>query len=226
MLSRALKSALLFGGKSPFSITNLSGNSDSADLTTYTHSLTNVPEPRGRDTRHLIIGAGGTRGSNFVTSLCSIFGLSASLVVRTTTNPAAAGMYIAEVPQGKVGDVLVTMSNGSLGNGYYAWLMTNGNPLPVATTQSITVAAGAITLDTTIRRGEIALGFGTMRDDATETTTWSGLTGISTKISMGSNNFTWAARGETLGAPLAISLHQTGTPLHLAGVVATFKAAG
>ena len=106
--------------------------SSTSDLTTYTFSSQSLCEPSG--SRYIVVGIGG--GSNdagtstYAINSVTVGGVSASSVVSnkdTNVAPNIAALWIAAVPSGTTGDVVVTFDRASSRAAIGVWALYNLN---------------------------------------------------------------------------------------------------
>ena len=125
-----------------------------SDLTTYTFASQSLGS--AATGRKIIVGVGGSQTSGVAISSVTVAGVPATSIA---TNVAASGafnrsaLYIADVPTGTTGDVVVTFASGVLRAGVGVWAAYNLNSSTATSTgtslsnpysSSLTVNAGGI----------------------------------------------------------------------------------
>ena len=143
------------------------------DLSTYTFS-TQALGAEAAD-RKIIVGM-GHRGTNTNITSITVAGVAATSVVEAPASGLQsdrACIYIADVPTGTTGDVVVTFSAGQTRCGIGVWRMT-GAASSTPTDTGVSAADPATnTLTISANGGGVGYGFSV---GATATATWGGLT--------------------------------------------------
>lgn len=210
-------------GAAPFSLTFVTSASDATDLTEYTFSGQSFgDEPGAADTRYIIVGAGGRAGSNLTVSSATIGGVAATVVIASGATNAPAAIFIAEVPTGTTGDVVVTYSGaGMVSSAIGIWRMINPiSSTATDTASDITPASGVLNLDLDVTAGGAAVGFTASR--GADTTTWAGMT-EAFDILPESLDHVSGATTTTAGTPLTVTATNADTtPSHYTGVTASW----
>lgn len=141
------------------------------DLTTYTFSSQALGTAAGN--RKIVIAVSGGTSARTVSTL-TVAGVSASLLVASLGAEMAAELWIAEVPTGTTGDVVVTFSaaNDRAGIGVFALY---GAGLTVWDSFTSTANPPTGTIDCPI--GGVIIGtVSTQSESGANTFSWSGLT--------------------------------------------------
>lgn len=183
----------------------LQGAESSSDLTTYTFSTQNLGV--ADSARYIIVGimARAIGGSTTVSSV-TVGGISATLVVEhfnSSSNSDYAGLWIAAVPTGTTGDVVVTFSAGQLRAHIDLWRAVNISSATATDTDKSTASPPSVALD--IPAGGFAIGCGCSGAGGSSCT-WTGLTENNDRIteslngSVASDVFASAQTGLTITA--------------------------
>ncbi|MFZ1301126.1 MAG: hypothetical protein WAQ27_00905 [Candidatus Microsaccharimonas sp.] len=120
-------------------ITFLQGAVSGTGLTTYTFTAQNLGA--AADDRYIIVCASSRKGGSVATSIASVTvgGITATQVVQattTSTNSSVAGIYIAAVPTGTTGDVVVNFIVNQTRAGIALYRATDINPIATFTSTS------------------------------------------------------------------------------------------
>lgn len=165
-------------GKMNATATFLQKNLSTAAGATHTHSAQNLGAEEG--TRRIIAAVTGYSNGPSANSISSVTigGVSATLAKsQAAGNSVVAGIYIADVPTGTTGDVVVTFgkSNDACTVSLYRVLNLNS---AAATHTNSTTASSSTTISTTSDINADGFGVAVAASDPTlgSTATWSGLT--------------------------------------------------
>jgi len=165
---------LSYGGSAPDAIIAfLQATQIGTDLTTYTFSGQNFGT--ANTARYIIVSISGRAAAARTISSVTIGGVSASAVV---SNPSADGtnraaIYVAAVPTGTSGDVVITWSAGMVRCQIGLYSALNINP----TAESMgTSTADPLTSNLAASAGSVQVAIG--HTDGTATATWSGTNGL------------------------------------------------
>lgn len=134
----------------PAAVNFLQATNNNTSQNTYTYSAQNFGSAAG-DRHIVVIFAGRASGLSALTTTCSIAGISATSVVtqvNTNANLNRLSMFIASVPSGASGDVVVTCSRNALRSLIAAYRLTGiDSATPFATASSIASSPnGVITI--------------------------------------------------------------------------------
>lgn len=132
------------------SVTYLQHTGDAGDLTTYTFAATNLGAASGGRFIIAAIGARATGSTALTVSSVTIGGVTATQIVQaenSPTNANLAAIYMAAVPIGTTGDVVVTLSRAAVRCSIDLWSAT-GISTTAHDTDSSTADPSTATLDT------------------------------------------------------------------------------
>lgn len=148
----------------------VAGATSAADLTTYTFAA----QPLGAAAADRYIVVGVQRRPAATVSAVTVGGVSATQVVTATNSDNAVSLWIAAVPTGTTGDVVVTLSTGVLRCAIQVYRLTGiASPVPyhTVTGSGTGTASGALN----IPAGGVAIGCA-VQGTTTTAATWAGLT--------------------------------------------------
>lgn len=200
-------------------LTYLQSAEDEADLTTYTFASQNLGT--ASSDRYIIVGASGRDFGTTAKSITSVTvgGVSATEIHQaqgTATGTTVSGLYIAAVPTGTTGDVVVTFSEVFIKSNIALWAAT-GLDSAYDFASSTTSVSNALTTDVDVLAGGSAVSLSTSDSNAL-TMSWAGITkdgdmntaGLFFSISWASDDFASSqVVSSTItysGAPGAVSL--------------------
>tara|TARA_R110002020_G_scaffold467684_1_gene691461 strand:+ start:358 stop:1017 length:660 start_codon:yes stop_codon:yes gene_type:complete len=144
-----------------------------ADLAAYTFS--GVALGTAATNRHIVIAATTAGGSAADASSVTVGGVSASLVVRASgSDHTRAELWIASVPSGTTGDVVITWSGTKDRCGYAAWAMY-GASASASDTATDSDTTPSFTIDVPAN-GYLIAGAGFNGPSSVPTATWTGVT--------------------------------------------------
>lgn len=164
--------------------------------------------------RRIVVGVSGRASSDTATvSSMTIGGVSATKVIEALDSIVhnSAGLWIADVPTGTTGDVVVTFSVVVQRCGICVWSMTGAASAVASDTDSnhatptnVTVITKTLTIPT--RGGAIGYSFGTFAGGTTAA--WTNLTEPSgfDEILEASNNHTGASDNFAVGSDTALTV--------------------
>lgn len=113
------------------SITFLQANELTTDLTTYTFSSQNLGTAAAN--RYIIIGATGVHNAARTLNSVTVGGVSATQIQNIAlSNPRIAAIFVAAVPTGTTGDIVLTFSSGMSRVAYGAWALYTDTPATTA----------------------------------------------------------------------------------------------
>ncbi len=201
---------LAFAGRrsQPASVSNTANAVSSSDLTTYTFAAQALGAADG--TRQILVCVAGQRlSSPSAVSSVTVGGITATKLVEQTTgnaNDHSCSIWIAPVPTGTTGDVVVTFNTGHLRCAVSVWRAVN-SAATAAATASATNSSTAVstTIDVPAGGFAVAVAF----DNGNTTYTWSGLTEAydatadGNAFSSAGDNFAAAQSGMTVTATQA-----------------------
>lgn len=163
----------------PFSLTEVDNAVSTADTTTYTFS--NRSFGSAAPNRYIIVGFGVGSSADTLSSV-TIGGVTASEVVSNTAggdDNSHAYLYIAAVPTGTTGDIVITLGGEQQRMGIVVWRLTTTNPTATDTGgDNSTAVDGYLTDNLTIPTDGAGIGWawGAGTIGAARTWTWIGLT--------------------------------------------------
>lgn len=181
-------------------------------------------------TRRVIVGIGLIATAARTISSVTIGGVSATEVDTAADSNNFAyrtSMYIADVPTGATGDVVVTASGACLGCSLSVWAaydLTSGTKVDSDKAQSFTSPINVPSVSTSA--DGIAVGMATyLRETGTAAFGWTNLTERSdTQATVsGSSYGASAADAGTSGSGIAASITMGGTPDYGFAIVASFR---
>lgn len=160
------------------SIALTDSTSDNTNLTTYTFSTRALGTAAAN--RYIIVGVGSSNLSTGTTiSSVTVGGVSGSLVKRQTRNAGGVDynseLWIAAVPTGTTGDVVVVCSTGNLRCAVGVWRAVDINPTAFQTANSASASANPQSASLDIPANGCAVAYCAL-DASSSTTTWAGLT--------------------------------------------------
>lgn len=154
-------------------LTFTDSDSSTTNATEYTFSAQSLGTADAE--RQIIVGAWGSSGAGVSVSSLTIGGVSASLIIAQNgaTNPIAE-LWIADVPTGTTGDVVVTFNDGKLRAGIGVWRLIGGTVGD--SDKDTTTSTATMTATVNVEQDGAVVGFvGGVTDDATAIT-WGGAT--------------------------------------------------
>lgn len=153
-------------------ISFLDESSDETDLTTYTFASMNFGVAAAG--RYIIVEVIGWAGAARTVTSVTVGGVAATLVKTQANGNARMSMYVALVPTGTTGSVVVVFSGAMVRAGVALWRAININPVAEATGGS---TAAPMTADLAVSAGSVQVGCAwTFTNGATAT--WSGTNGM------------------------------------------------
>lgn len=152
----------------------LQGASDASNLTTYTFATQNLGTAAGG--RYIAVGI-GARGTNsgLTISTVTIAGVSATETIQVTNSASSnnvSGIYIAAVPTGTTGDVVVTFSVGVLRCAIQMYRLVGIDSITASDTGTSTALDPTTSID--VPAGGVAIGAANCSNATTAT--WTGIT--------------------------------------------------
>lgn len=207
-------------------ITYLQNTGDGTNLSTYTFASQNFGTASAD--RHIICtvcGRSSDGGARTITSV-TIGGTTAAENVDTTSSGNVCGIYIAAVPTGTSGNVVVVF-NTTMGNADIALYSTTGVGSTTAT-DSGTSTSNPLTYALDVVAGGIAVAIATS-DNGAATATWAGLTERFDDATTGGNDKSGASDAfATTQTNLTVSCTWTGStrPLYAAASFPPVTASG
>lgn len=199
------------------------------NIQTYTFSSQNLGTAAAD--RYIIVYASGRDSGTSATSITEVTvgGVTATEVVQTSNNPTnstVAGLFIAAVPTGTTGDIVITF-NTSMVSGAYAAYRATGIEATATDVATSTPASGDPSTTIDITAGGFAIGGTTVAVGATRSAAWTGLTEDVEELIEG-NGFHSSAHdsfvSQTLGQTVSVDLETT--PIEAVLVAAAWEASG
>jgi hypothetical protein len=219
MLRRLLALMRKSTALSPFSLDHVDGFSTNPGTgTTFTFTGRSFgAAPTGSDVRYIVAQIGVVRGGPNTFGTVTIGGVTATQIDTTySATNIIVGMFIAAVPTGTTGDVVVNVGSSSLCCSVALARMINPTSLTPADTANDTVSAVALTLD--IPTGGKAIAFTQASDGVAMT--WSNATEVY-EVDARTNEWFSAAISSTAGTNVAVSA--TGAATSIVGMAASFS---
>jgi len=211
----------------PFALTYRDSVGDTASLTTYTFSGRALgAAPTGANVRYILIPVATPGGTQTVSSM-TVGGVSAALVSGAISSAGGAHqeIWIANVPTGTTGDVVVTWSAaiGGCGIGVYSLL----NPASSTATDTATAihSSGVVTLTLDIPTGGAAIAVTLAQETVLPTITWTGTASPSENYDFDADigDAMSGAIGTTAGTNVTfIATSSDTTPSNMRGVAASW----
>lgn len=143
---------------------------NTANLTTYTFSAHSLGTAAGD--RKIVVAAMGTGGSPGGVSSLTVAGVSAASVIEATNGAQTVSMWIADVPTGATGDIVVTFAAGKNRCGIAVYALYGAGSSTAFDTGSATADPYSDTLNVPANGVAIAAA----ADTNNTTATWTGLT--------------------------------------------------
>jgi len=168
---------------SAVAVSYLTTASDTSDQTTYNGvSFQGLTFGAADAARYIVVGIGARANSARSISSVTIGGVAATHVC--TANDTSAGadiasLYIAAVPTGTTGDVVVTFSGAMLRCQIGLWRMTGiSSATPNATMTDNTISAGVLTGTINCPANGAIIGAAWGAGSGSQTATWAGITEV------------------------------------------------
>lgn len=198
------------------SVVFLDESSDIVNRTTYTFPTSlGTPSPG----RRILIGVSARNGTTPVINSLTVAGVAAGSLgsILSGSNLTRTSMYMATVPTGTTGDIVITFSQEVERCGIGVWSVKNSPSTADATTSIVDPSATVMTVPV----GGVAVAYGAAVHTSEVTATWAGLT-ENFDIGLGEANFVHT--GASLAYPAgsvdqAMSVTWSATPATGVGVV-------
>lgn len=194
----------LLGAAAPLALSNTDSVVNTANLTTYTFTSRSLGAvPGSGETRYIVVSTGGNQSAGAATiASVTVAGISASQVVQSSGVPC--GIFIAEVPTGTTGNVVVTFSGGVFGAGIGVYRMIGPPGLASFATSNVnTHTSGVASGNINVPAGGASIAVANGIDAGTYT--WAGLS-ENFEFDVGSGDNAGGAMTTTPGSPAAWSL--------------------
>lgn len=189
-------------------ITFTDSSVDPTDLTTYTFSA----QAFGAEAadRKIIVGI-SNRGLNFGITSVTIGGVAATSVVQSPAGAATdkASIFIADVPTGATGDVVIVFGGGMTRVGIGVWRMVGASTSTPTDTGTSATDPATTTLTIAANGGGVGCGLSV---GVTSTATWAGLAEDYDEVVESTITHTGAHLNSVAGGDIAVSCDWTGTP--------------
>lgn len=190
----------------------LQGAESASDLTTYTFSSQNLGAADSG--RYIVVGIGARSTGLLNVSSVTVAGVSATEVIqqRSANNQNVTALYIAAVPTGTSGDVVVTLSAGALRCSISLVRLVTIDSATAVDTASSTASPPSGSMSC----GDGGVIIGIALSQTLTTTTWSGITedydaqNEAITVTMGRDEFVSAQTGLTVTATFSSSSGETG----------------
>jgi len=217
------------GGKGIVDISKTDSWVDPNDLTNYTESVRAFGEAASNRYMLLCLAAQSSTSGRTINSI-TIGGVTATLVISVdggSTGTSIAALYIALVPTGTTGDVVLQFSGGMTRLGFTLIRMTNVLDLAFDTKTDITVTGNALSNSLNISAGGVAIGVVQFAGNGgTRTCAWTSLatedqdetmeSASNKTISVAHDFFATEQSGLTITATASGSVDANGNALSLA----------
>lgn len=184
------------------------------------HSITGLSFGAAATDRYIIAVVGGLNNSgvNGVVSGVTIGGVTATSVVATTTNDARAAIFIAAVPTGTSGTVVITYNTDCTASGAAVFRAVGLNsPVADGTSSSLSESLSPVSMNVTYITGGYTIGGGQTSSSAVNSWAWTGLTEV-VEVDVRSDDKFSAA----LGTTGTVTNDLSGSIVAAARVVASF----
>jgi hypothetical protein len=162
------------GGIDPVGLSFVTSTSSTTDLSTYTFAGQSLGAEASD--RKIVVAVGAARAAAFALNTVTVGGVTAYKLVEREDNDGAseatASLWIADIPTGTTGDVVVTFSAAAARCGVAIFRLTGSGPVSFTTLADGTDADPTGTIDVPANGGAIAVSY----TNAATTTTWTGLT--------------------------------------------------
>lgn len=211
--------SLLLGSASVVALSFTDSAVDATNLTTYTFTAKNIGAAASN--RKVVIGVFGITGGSTAVSSLTVGGVSAGQVVASYTSGSAEGtgaLWIADVPSGTTGDVVVTFAGGALSCGIGVWALY-GAAASVTDSGLSTTDPMTDTLNVSAGGAVIALA-GAIT--VTATYTWTNVTENFDGAVEGAETYSGASITTSSAGTLAVTATPTGGPAQRVGIFASW----
>jgi len=145
---------------------------DFTDLTTYTFASQDIGTASA--TRYVVVTVFGRHTAAFTFSSVTVAGVSATSVVEQANAGSRLGIFIAAVPSGTTGNVVVTASGGIVRCGIGVYALYDLSSSTAITTNSSTASPAALSVNVT--PGKILIAAAYTNGGSGNQLTWSGAT--------------------------------------------------
>lgn len=169
------------GGKPPIEISFTGTAIDAVDRTTYTFSGLSFGATDAA--RRIVVGVSGTIGGSTSRSVSSVTigGVSATKLSQAIStdggNTTEGSLWLATVPSGTTGDVVVTWNNSVGRCGVDVFRMVKANATPYHTATDIVPASNALDANLNLVAGGAAIGIlTTIASSGSVTAVWGNMT--------------------------------------------------
>lgn len=201
------------GGGTPVALSYLGNSSSETDLTTYTFSSCALGA--AATDRRIVVGAYGrdNGGASISTTALTVGGVSATKIVEVINDSNiknVAALWVADVPTGTTGDIVVTFSTALVRAGIGWWGITGGAGGVIDSGSSASQTASA---PLTVNPGGAVIGFS--GDGASATTyTWSNITEDFEALVGTTSSMSGASQASLSGGSLTPSVTLSGSNGH------------
>lgn len=200
-------------GLRPATVTYTDSSASNTDLTTYTFSSLSIGE--ASTSRHVIVAvlASNSAATVSTVSTLTVGGVSASLAKRATATNGIAEIWIAAVPTGATGNVVVTFNAGNNRASVGVWAAYNLLSATATDSDESNADPGVISID--VQAGGILVA-GVYSSTGTVSYTWTNITErfdivveTSRRASGASLDFAAAQTGLSITADASAATSQT-----------------
>lgn len=212
------------GTASIFDLSYLTATHDNVDRTTYTFSSQSLGTADSN--RYIVVGVGFVSSTETQSiSSVTVGGVSASSLTSFTeedegTWSSCAQIWIAAVPTGTTGDVVVTLNGTASVCAIGLWRLITDNITPVATN---TDTADSITVNVNTQNGGGVVAIAQCRNGSTST--WTGVTEDFDFDTASGEYFTGGSHtASSTETPRTITGNNDGGPASMAGCAVSFAA--
>lgn len=186
-----------------------SQSSNTSDLSTYTFSSLDIGTA---GMRHVVVGVVSSGTSPSISSV-TVAGVSATAMLEQAESNLKIGLWIASVPTGTTGDVVVTHTGSMLRCGVIVWAVYDlSSTTPTATASD---ATPALSQSLTINAGGVGIGLADgYQNGSTASWTWTGLTeDIDVDFADGANHdaMSGASLASSGGTTVTVTATKTGS---------------
>jgi hypothetical protein len=213
---------MLFGG-APVEISLTANAVSAANLTTYTFAAQSLGVAAGD--RLIAVGIGSAGNTTTISSV-TIGGVSASQVVAAdggSGNSRIAAIWVAAVPTGATGNVVVTFGSGMVHCSIDVYRLVGASATTYHTATDITITSNAESASLNLVANGAAIGVFHTNGGATRTTTWTNLTEQTDRVVEAPYATSTAANATTETQALTITATASGSLDQAALALASFR---
>jgi hypothetical protein len=185
-----------------FSVTDTTVDASGGTINTFADQLFG-DAPTGNDTRYIAVAVGAFQSASRTILEVTIGGVTATEIVSTANNAAPCGVYVAEVPTGTTGSVVVTLDASVIGISIVVCRILNPSSPTGFDTASGVHSSGTVDLSLDIPNGGDAVAI--VQSINAGSTIWTGLTELIDTDVDTADFFTAASGGGSPGTPHTVT---------------------